>query len=379
MNGSPVLIIFIDGLGFESVEEHTSSFLSSLDCAAVQPGFGYSINIYNELFAGLRPDDYGFLNKWSLRDRLENEAVYPGSTIFPFGDWCRFFPWLSRLQHKIYERLTGAGSLDNIPFRYLDLFQRQPESSIFSGRQLTSLFRLRPFKMVLSSEISKPPGQRDCETFEQALEKMDNQPYIFLMFADLDTIGHRHALGPRYQQHIQKLDRWIHTLVDKYTELYPDGAVAILSDHGMAPVRQPVSVCFEKQFGSAGWGRYAYFLDSSFLRVWVMGNNDVLKTEIVEYLNSFSAGHILSEDSRREFGITSRKFGHIIYLLDEGYVFYPGFMGSRLQKGMHGYWPKLSSQQGLFCKRANSPLGCPVPQKSIEVYRALANLLHEGA
>lgn len=57
------LIIFIDSLPFNILPQ--TSFLNQMtERWSIQPGFGYSINLHAELFAGLLPDDIGYFGEW---------------------------------------------------------------------------------------------------------------------------------------------------------------------------------------------------------------------------------------------------------------------------------------------------------------------------
>ena len=53
--------------------------------------------------------------------------------------------------------------------------------------------------------------------------------------------------------------------------------------------------------------KYLYFIDSTYMRVWVKNKN--MMKEFEEYLSTREFGELLTEQQRKEFGLTNREFG----------------------------------------------------------------------
>ena len=144
---------------------------------------------------------------------------------------------------------------------------------------------------------------------------------------------------------VEELDNYLCQMYKEFSSKYPKGSFLIISDHGMANVNKSVDINMEKEFGRAGEDTYLYFIDSTMLRVWTFDTRG--KIEIESHLNKLNFGKIVNPEERVRYGIASKKFGNIIFLLNEGAVFNPGFFGRKLPKAMHGYCPELESQKGL--------------------------------
>ena len=120
----------------------------------------------------------------------------------------------------------------------------------------------------------------------------------------------------------------------------------VFSDHGMAKVIDSIEINLENEFGQCNETSYLYFKDSTMLRVWCF-NTDI-DNEIEHFLAQRTDGILLSEIQRQYYGVTNPDYGTHIFILNEGLVFQPGFFGRKTPKGMHGYLPEISSQQGIL-------------------------------
>ena len=162
-------------------------------------------------------------------------------------------------------------------------------------------------------------------------------------------MGHAFGVGSKeYLDRIKKVDDWARELCDRFIDKGGESEnIFVFSDHGMANVDGGVPVFPEKNLGCLGSKTYAYFTDSTIMRVWVSTNS--LRTKAVSYLNNLECGRILSSEERKKHGIADPQFGDFIFLLNEGFVFEPSFVNrGGLPKAMHGYDPEYISQKGIF-------------------------------
>ena len=367
------LLIFIDGLPYDSLTD--SIFLRQMaQRARVVPGMGYSVNIHAELYAGYQPDQVGFFGEWNLKP---NNA-YPGIQMWlPLWRLCDKPISLSRIVHKLLSFRYGYIGL--IPFDMLPLFQRTAIHIPSQSCTFPHLQNQCPFQLVLpeSNMSSQRVGERDAVVYDQALQAIQQRrdAHIFVSFEDLDGVAHHHGVGsPAYREQLRNLDNGIQGLTSAFIAHEPDGRVVVLSDHGMVNVQTGVDLQTRTVLGEPGEHTYAYFMDSTLLRVWIFDLD--LSDRVQRFLSSEASGRILTASDRHRFGITNRDFGDFIYLLQEGFVFAPSFFGIHAPKAMHGYHPDLQSQHGvLFTYETYPDSALPSQLNSIEVYRYLKGLL----
>lgn len=362
------LIIFIDSLPYSVLEKEKGLSLNNIgDIEPVQPGLGYSVNVYAELFAGLSPDEVGFFSKWMPRRDVREKRFK--DYFLHFLDYSRISPLFSRVLHIIYSKATSKGNLANIPFSYLKYFEKKGNMDIFFTKEFPTIFNEFDLDMSLSPLFKERLGENDKRTFEEALKKVNNGKNLFIMFGDLDGIAHTHGLeSDHYKNHVLSLDRMCQTIIEEFRRKNDKNSeIIIFSDHGMASVNEGIEINLEKIFGRVGADTYLYFLDSTYLRLWI--KDPTLKPDIEEYLKSLRNGILLDNDLRLRYGVTNRDFGDYIFLLNEGKVYFPGFMGGRLVKAMHGYQPELRSQAGIFIhSRENEKVKAPNTSKMVYKY-----------
>jgi len=339
-----VLLIFIDSLGYFKIDD--MKFLSSLKnyAAKLRPGFGYSINVKAEMFGGLRPDDIGYLNEWTYQ---------PDSHLRKYPPWLQtlaplqHFYYFDRIAHKVFSTLYGQNIL-NIPFEYLSFFTKMGTEPYRDEFSLPTIFsKMSNLKKICYYHYRYGP-KRDSQIFFNTMKALSEGIYdnIFVAFGDLDGVTHEYGVGSEeYNKKVEELDNYLCQMYKEFSSKYSKGSFLIISDHGMANVNKSVDINMEKEFGRVGEDTYIYFIDSTMLRVWIFDARK--KIEIESHLNKLNFGKIVNTEGRIRHGITSKKFGDIIFLLNEGAVFYPGFFGRKLPKAMHGYWPELESQKGL--------------------------------
>jgi hypothetical protein len=339
----PSLIIFIDCFPASA----GASFLTALrGRSCIRPGFGYSVNIVAELFAGTTPDELGYFNIFSYNpdNRWLRRWAPALRLLAPLRHW--YFG--DRFAHRALSRVVGYPG--NIPFDYLGYFEPTgvyPFSGDFSHPTLFDVTDLPATRVFHSDLKGVRPPLRDRALIDRAEASMKPGQSVFLSLSDLDAITHRHGVGsPEFENRIAELDGWLTRLISRFKDDNPDGFVTVVSDHGASNPTDTVDLAVERHFGRASPDRYMFFLDATLGRFWVPDAG--LRREIRQFLSEASAGQVVSETEREEYAITSRAFGDIIWLVDEGYGISPSFLGRGLAKALHGYHPELPSQQAVF-------------------------------
>lgn len=339
------IIIFIDSLPYFYIDK--MKFLSNLkkDIAKVIPGFGYSINVKAEIFGGYTPDDLGYFNEWAYDSKAALRKYY---FFFSALRPLKRFYYLDRIAHKLMSRFYGHNIL-NIPFQYLPFFQKKGTEPYKDSFHLRTIFsETKNLKKICYYHFPYST-YRDRHIFSEALKVVScgDHDNIFVASGDLDGVAHSYGVGSEeYDRKIEELDYSLSQVYEGFQDKYPHGNITIFSDHGMANVTQGININMDQKFGRSGEDTYLYFVDLTMLRVWTF--NAKKKVEIEDYLNMLVFGKIVNREQRIKYGITSKKFGDIIFLLNEGIVFNPSFYGRKMPKGMHGYTPELESQKGFF-------------------------------
>ncbi|MFB3897953.1 MAG: alkaline phosphatase family protein [bacterium] len=362
-----LLVIFVDSLPYQyalqmPIAKHFSTQLP------LTPGFGYSINIQAELFSGKMPDELEYFSEWTYagtdspfrKYRMLFNVLSPSSKVY----------LIDRILHRIGNKIFGP--IWNIPFRYLPYLKNQPD--IFSQEYtIPSIFTQIPELQVIKYPDFSYPDRDDKMTLA-GLTTMETHPQLFIGLVDLDGITHGVGVGsPEYLIALERLNANLDKLLNKYTKLFPDGKMIIVSDHGMANVTGSIELILEKEFGRVNPTSYFYIQDSTMLRIWTF--TDKKRKEIEQFLDHQPYGKIVTDDERAKYKLTSSKFGDIIFLLNEGLVFSPSFYGRKLPKAMHGYHPELASQQGVLLYNNPLPSDLGSMQRTTKVYRLISTII----
>ncbi|MBC8449714.1 MAG: alkaline phosphatase family protein [Chloroflexi bacterium] len=361
------LIIFVDSLRHDQAA--AMDFLGQLPTLhPVRPGFGYSVNIHAELFAGLHPDDVGYFCEWMV-----NPSAAPGRRyrpLLPLLDTI-FRPYvLNRgLQRLLTRGYRPDHVMPNIPLRDLDKFAVAGEHILSPRFPQPTLFSEHPGLHVLSYRGIAPKGSRDEAIARRALAALAEHRQLFVPLPDLDGLGHSHGVDrPEHNAHLARLDGWVAELAQEFRRRYPAGHLFVVSDHGMANVRGGVRLDIEARCGQPGLRRYLTFSDATLLRGWIY--DETLRQPLADVLHSLPHGQVLTDEERQHYGLTNPDFGDVILVLEEGYCFQPSTFARHIPKGMHGYHPELPSQWGIFA-HDGPPLGGPPPQDMVQVYPLL--------
>jgi hypothetical protein len=340
----PSLIIFIDCLPRDSVD---AGFLPMLaGRASVRPGFGYSVNIVAELFAGTRPDDLGYFNIFAYNPHNDWLRRWGGALrlLAPLGRWYV----ADRVAHRALTRAIGY--VGNIPWDYMGWFEPTgvyPFSPAFAHPTLFGRADFEGGRVFHSKLKGVRPPHRDGVLIDDARARVRPGQSVFLSLSDLDAIGHAHGVGsPEFQARIALLDARLGELIGAFQAANPDGYVAVVSDHGASNPHATADLEIERHFGRARPDRYVHFLDDTLGRFWV--RDAALRDEMAAYLGALPTGQLVAEAEREEYGITSRAFGDLMWVVAEGYGISPSFLGRGLARALHGYHPALPSQQAAF-------------------------------
>ena len=334
------------------------------------PGAGFSNNIYAEIVTGLSPDQIGYFNEWEyVNEKIEPSRFYK---MLHFFDLIRSKIYINAgFRRLILKRLFRLNSF-NIPFKYLHLF-KSGESHNFRDIAHGNILHKNNFEIFDAAEYQDNVGKRDGKALKDTIEHLSNKNHL-VSLVDLDNIAHIYGMhSAQYSEHLNFLAKEIKRLCSKFRSFSENNKVVLFSDHGMTPVTQGVNFELESKLGSVSRQTYVYFVDSTYVRIWL--HNKKLKPKIQEYLRSLTYGHIVSTEERKRFGFSKLEYGDLIFRANEGGMFAPNFFGARVCKAMHGYDPKLSSQSAFFSCCENSLHRIhDLPKSTLSIHSALSKI-----
>lgn len=341
----PTLTIFIDGLPFDQLEN--MPFARELPSRArLVPGLGYSVNCQTELFTGKSADELGFWCEWSAEPETSPfRSLRPLLKVLQPLEW--FYP-AKRFFHRVVDKFAPVSYTKNIPIPYLADFD-ETGFSVFDPRfSLPSLLDDPQLTKFLHHMF--PPGrERDRKMTEAVLEhieKTDAPGSILLTLVEIDHCSHWEGVGSEpYMEQLAENDAFIRGLTNAYLAKEPEGVVLVVSDHGMTNIERTIEIDLESRFGKPSRKRYLYFSEATLFRVWI--EDQSLRAPIAQYLDGIDDLERLEEDERREFGLTNRRFGDLIYHTPVGVQIVPSFWGPKPSVGMHGHHPRYPGQHGI--------------------------------
>ncbi len=369
-----VLILFVDALPFCELPQmpHLRAWPWQKE---VRPGFGYSINLHAELFAGLTPDEVGFFGEWTFDPRQAPGRRY--ARLLPILDrLCRPYGLNRGLQTLLTRGYRPGVRMPNLPLARLADFAHVGHKVTAAAFPHPTIFRRHPDLQVLDS-TGLPKGARDEVLAQRASQAIEvGVAKLFVPLPDLDGIGHRYGTrSQEWRRQLARLDGWIHDLSERFLTRHPHGEVFVLSDHGMADVGGGIPFAPERMLGPPHRQRYLYFTDSTLVRLWISDRR--LAGDLTEMLRRIEPLHQLTAAERAEYGLRNLAFGDLIGVLEEGLCFEPSTFARHIPRAMHGYHPDAVSQHAvlLHCGRQPPTIAA---QRTTDVFAILDKALARG-
>lgn len=344
MQGRLVLILIIDGL--DHCLAGDPSFLPEYGSPRpqVRSMLGFSSANIPSIMTGLTPDRHGH---FMMYRRAGRDGVF--RRIAPLmsvasrmtGRHWQLRRWAASQVRR--SGTTGYFSLYEIPLGWIGRFDLCQRRSLFRPggfhgiESLTDLILAGGRGMVWGWDV---PEERAFAEVEEEIGRGVMQA-LLVYTPDMDAL--LHAAGPfgpqvpqameRYQEIIRK---WMKTAERRYDEV----RLFIFGDHGMAPVAGHHDIWSGlRSLEARAPDEYLYFLDSTMARFWFF--SDKARAEVTAFLQEQEFGRILPGPELEALGCAfpGNEYGEVIFLLKEGRILLPSFMGSQPVRGMHGYHP----------------------------------------
>lgn len=355
------MYVFIDALGWEIYQKY--GFMQSLapNSQRLKTTFGFSSAADPSILTGRYPDEH---THWS-------SFIYdPGQSPFKLLKYLSLLPasltnrgrvrhYLSRIIKEFYG-YTGYFQIYNVPFKYLPYFDYLEKYDYFV-----------PGGILATDTIFDWCAKRDipyyCSNWRHSETRIlqENKRQIsegkirfcYVYLPHLDAVMHQHGpFSDATQAKLKELETEITKLYHYAQRIYNEVQLYIISDHGMAPVSGSFDLITLTQKLPYLYGKdYIAFYDSTMARFWF--KNPAAKSDIINLLKRLDTGTLLFKEDMKDLrvGFPHNKFGELYYLMHEGILINPSFMGNTQLAGMHGYHPDAMHSYSIMLSNQSIP------------------------
>jgi hypothetical protein len=376
-----VLIFLIDALGYTQAGKNTILPFLEVPRAPIRSVLGYSSAAIPTIMTGLPPERHGH---FSMYRRASGDGVFRSvRPVIAVASRMRKRSWRVRRFITSYLRrrgITGYFSLYDIPLEqlgYFDLCQRRDLYSpgAFGGgiEGLADLMARDGLSRVWNWSV---PEDRAFAELESEAERGE-RAVLFLYASVLDTV--MHAAGPDSEQTRNCLQRYherIERVLARARGRYREVRVLVFGDHGMAPVREAHDLWASLEaLDLRAPQDYLYFLDSTMARFWF--RNERSRRKVEQCLEGLTFGRVLPPEELRRLGtyFPDGSYGELIFVLNEGEILVPSYMGRERVLGMHGYHPDAAHS---FTTLATNIADRPYPDDLMALHRFLRGEITEA-
>jgi len=334
-----VLVVFVDALG-PSQLDRLGERLSGMPHRRVLRGIlGYSSGALPTLLTGAPPTAHGRMCLFSRRVGGSDNVLAPLSLLGFLPRVLHERGPLRRAAATLLSRFAGLSgylSLHRVPpeaFSWLDIPEREDmfqSDSIGDSRTFLADARAAGLT-VFAARWQLPEQERWAEAFAAlAQEKPD---LSFLYTAEIDASLHAHG---NHSPQTDEVFARLATRINRARDLLSQGGrkltTIVVGDHGMADVIRAVD---PRPLLARLHVEHA-FVDSTMLRLW--GGSSDLSRARDELSSAGTPGVFLDSEalSARQAPMRGAPFAQAMWLLPEGMIFAPSWVGGRA-RGMHGY------------------------------------------
>ena len=355
-----VLVVFVDALGPAQLARFGDRLAFLPHQRALQGILGYSTGALPTILTGMTPSVHGRMCLFSRRGVNDDDVLSPLSIL---GLLPRFVherglvrrtaaAWLTRRSG-----LSGYVALHKVPpeaFGWLDIPEREDlfHASMI-GRARTFLADARCAGLSVFAANWK---LAETMRWREAFASIQNlQPDLtFLYSAEID--GHLHEYGngdARTDAVFSRIARRIARARELLAKDARPLVTILVGDHGMADVGQVV----DPRPLVARLGIDRIIVDSTMLRMWA--DAGTLSRARSELERAGIPGSWLDQKAMRvrDVPVSGSPFGRALWLLPEGTIFAPSWVGGKA-RGMHGYDLGTQSTLASLVSDDGSISGC---------------------
>ncbi len=361
-----VVLVLVDALGFDRVG--TSGFLAAelphrrpLDTI-----LGFSAGAIPALLSGTWPAENGhwvmfhrdpatspfrvgrllaalparIRRSWKVRQWVKARAKGAIGGYFDLYD----VPWDDLAELDVCERanLYAPGGLGAIGTWFDDFASRRLGVRVWDWRT-DDAANERAFVAAVEAAATGHAGEPDV---------------LFWYTPSVDALMHAHGVhAAPVSDRLARLEAAIERALDGARGHGREVWLYLCSDHGMADVTNHVDVMGRvAATGLTAPRDYRAFYDSTMARFWF--GSPLAEAAIRRALDGLP-GRFLARADEERWGIhfADRRYGEAIWLVDEGGLIVPSYMGRTAVAAMHGYDPATSASRAVFLSTRPLPDG----------------------
>jgi len=389
-------LFVLDAMRHDYVNEIDTPFLFSCSQGGeyykkVIPNFGFCER--TEIFTGLKPNESGFftaigydpenspfkqIKYAALLDYVEKIILFYGlKELLP----AKIIQILFRqfISYLLKNTVTKEMNIYNIPFSllpYWALTEDRIDIRNPNAYNVSSIFSLihnnnKNYFYDSFTALNLQSNGTDLDRMNLALQDMyKNNNYFYLIYISTpDYLGHKY--GPKsieLKKGLEHLDKSLKDYTEKALTHNSKSKFIFLGDHGMANIEEYFNAESEilkiAKYNSLKLKKdYIYFLDSTLVRIWFFSDKaKLIFTKELESSEDFNnRGIFIDQGLAKKQNIPwgDRRYGDLAWWANTGVLVFPDFFHRVTKyKGMHGYDPLLSQNQGC----------CIVYGKSVDNY-----------
>lgn len=280
---------------------------------------------------------------------------------------------------KIFREEYGTPHL--IPSQYLEYFKTYTHTH----KNIPDLFQILNQKGIRSTWIEPRLTSMERIWLRKLPKCYRKYDLIVLKLNSLDRLGHKYGPSSKeVEKRVECLNSEIEKSIYMVSKEYGDMRFIIMSDHGMVPVKKTINIEMKlrTKVNVKPLKDYFYYIGSTFASFWIFSN--IARGEIINMLQELKGyGRILTDEELDLLGISKELYGHIIFALNEGVVFFPNFFQRRnVPRGMHGY---LDTQydKPIFITNINKSMSILKPRsmqlRFVDVNKIILNFFEHAA
>jgi len=343
------ILIIIDALGYRIAEKYNfrPEGFPVRNRLRTVPGFSQSA--LTSILTGCNPDEHGL---WMMYSFNRDSSPLRWLSLLPKGISSKR-RWLRRLIDWKLRRIDGIRSyysLYSVPKKVLPFVDIPAAKNTFlpggGGECRTILDELSGREAEIFIRDYHTPEK---ESFSHLKNAVAGGSYNFhlLYTAGLDSA--LHSFGTSHPE-IENRLRWYEGQLRDIAAADKEAELIVLGDHGMCDVRNSIDIItgVEELDLDIPYD-YIPFYDATMARFRVF--NKAAEEKITGFLSEIDGGSILDYNGKKELNIyfEDNHFGDIIYLLREGTIINPSYMGEDMIEGMHGYHPDCECMYSSMC------------------------------
>ena len=355
------LYTFIDAFGWEIYQRY--GFLNDIlpNARKLETTFGFSSAADPSILTGRYPDQHTHWSSFYYDPDNSPFKIFKLLSILPrsiFDRW-RVRHWMSKLIAKWFG-YTGYFEIYSVPFKYLPYFDYLEKHDYFVPDGILKTDTI--FDYCVENEVPyhcsnwRLSEEENLEIAKNVISDGEIE-FMYLYLPKLDAVMHAHGnQAPEVEQKIHWLEDEVKKVLDVARSNYDQVSLYSISDHGMANVTGSVDLISMINKTDLEFGEdYVAMYDSTMARFWIL--KEEARSKIINVLEDVEQGYIVPKHELQDMHVyfPDHKFGDLFFLMDEGILINPSFMGLKVIPGMHGYHPKAKDSYSFIASNRDIP------------------------